>query len=40
MVVEKYDAEIQDAENKDVVELLCDKNIVAMFRTFESDQER
>ena len=31
-VVEKYDAEIQDAENKDVVELLCDKNIVAMFQ--------
>ena len=31
-VVEKYDAEIQDAENKDIVELLCDKNIVAMFQ--------
>lgn len=31
-VVEKYDAEIQDAENKDVVELLTSKNIVAMFQ--------
>jgi len=31
-VVEKYDAEIQDAENKDVVDLLTSKNIVAMFQ--------
>ena len=31
-VVEKYDAEIKDAENKDVIELLTNKNIVAMFQ--------
>jgi carbamoyltransferase len=31
-VVEKYDAEIKDAENKDVIELLTNKNIVALFQ--------
>lgn len=31
-VVEKYDAEIKDANNQDIVELLCNKNIVAMFQ--------
>ena len=31
-VVEKYDAEIKDAENKDVIELLSNKNIVALFQ--------
>tara|TARA_B100000900_G_C20602472_1_gene726303 strand:- start:1365 stop:3164 length:1800 start_codon:yes stop_codon:yes gene_type:complete len=31
-VVEKYDAEIKDAENKDIIDLLTSKNIVALFQ--------
>ena len=31
-IVEKYDAEIKDAENKDIIELLTTKNIVALFQ--------